>query len=188
MRSVSFLPPARGASIRRRRGRLAGLVPPFVSMIGVFVDPPEADVHDARAAGFVPQFSGREPAPACEAGAAGASYIKVFHIDPRTAAAELEQGAFERWAAPYARATWMFDTSADGKHGGTGRTFDWDLAAELARRRPHHHQRRPNARQCRRVRPPAATLRRRRSIGYRNGRRQRPRKNARVRACGEGSR
>lgn len=113
---------------------LAHLVPPFVSLVGVFVDPPSTEVQRARAFGFLPQFSGDESASACET-AAGAPYIKVFHVDPATAAAELEPSAFERTVAPFLHATPMFDTSAVGKHGGTGVTFNWDLAAALARQR-----------------------------------------------------
>jgi phosphoribosylanthranilate isomerase len=115
--------------------RIADAVPPFVSLVGVFVDPAGTDVRSVRAAGFLPQFSGEESGPACEAAAAGGPYIKVFHVEPATAAAALEPRAFARSAASYPHATWMFDTSADGKHGGTGRTFDWNLASDLARQR-----------------------------------------------------
>ncbi len=40
---------------------------------------------------------------------------------------------FARFARPFAHATWLFDTArADGRSGGTGRTFDWPLARRLA--------------------------------------------------------
>jgi len=120
-----------GATTARQ---IADAVPPFVSLVGVFVDPNGADVRGAVAAGYVPQFSGDESAAACETAAAG-RYIKVFHVASATAAAELEPTAFAYRAQPYVRATWMFDTAADGKHGGTGQAFDWSLVQGLVAQR-----------------------------------------------------
>ena len=37
------------------------------------------------------------------------------------------------FARPFAHVTWMFDTAGDdGRSGGTGRTFAWELARRLA--------------------------------------------------------
>jgi phosphoribosylanthranilate isomerase len=113
---------------------IARAVPAFVSLIGVFVEPAASQVHDAVAMGYVPQFSGNEPAWDCEDAAAG-PYIKVYHLAPDSPAS-VDPVAFERFAGAYAHATWMFDTAADGKHGGTGRSFDWERARAIARARP----------------------------------------------------
>ena len=77
----------------------------------------------------MPQFHGDEPAEACEAFAAG-PYLKAYHVRPG-GPSQPEQ--FDRFARPYAHATWLFDTArADGRSGGSGRTFDWPLARRLA--------------------------------------------------------
>lgn len=110
---------------------IAQAVPAFVELIGVFVDPKAAQVREAVLAGYIPQFSGVESAQACE-GASASRYLKVFHVAPGAGDA-LDPIEFERSAGGYTRATWMLDTDADGKHGGTGRTFDWERARGLAR-------------------------------------------------------
>ncbi len=113
---------------------IAAAVPAFVSLVGVFVDPPAARVREAAAAGFLPQFCGAESAAACAALVDG-PYLKVFHLPPRTDAA-FDAAAFERAAHDYAGATWMFDTAVAGRQGGTGRTFDWEVTRAFARARP----------------------------------------------------
>jgi phosphoribosylanthranilate isomerase len=115
--------------------QIARFVPAYTALVGVFVKPAAAHVREAIAAGYVAQFSGAEDAAECESMTAGGSYVKVFHLAPE-GGARLDPVAFERHAAPYARATWMFDTSVDGKPGGTGRTFDWDLVRAVAGGRP----------------------------------------------------
>jgi phosphoribosylanthranilate isomerase len=109
---------------------IAQAAPAFISLVGVFVEPSSADVRAARAAGFLPQFSGNEAPAACASAAAG-PYIKVFHL-PAAPSPAPEPVAFAAVADAYAGATWMFDTSVAGKHGGTGRAFDWRLARVLA--------------------------------------------------------
>lgn len=108
---------------------VAAAIPPLVTLVAVFVDPPAPLVDEALEHGAVPQFHGEEPAEACEAFAAG-PYLKAYHV---RSGAEANRAAFERIAAPYAHATWLFDTArADGRSGGSGRTFDWGLARALA--------------------------------------------------------
>jgi phosphoribosylanthranilate isomerase len=122
----------RQASLERLH-EIAAAIPALVALVAVFVDPPASLVDEALECGAIPQFHGDEPAEACEAFAAG-PYLKAFHVrpDPAPTAA-----AFARFARPFAHATWLFDTArADGRSGGTGRTFDWGLARELAGERP----------------------------------------------------
>jgi phosphoribosylanthranilate isomerase len=109
---------------------IARTVPAFVSLVAVFVEPNSTEVAAARAAGYTPQFSGNESAPWCEASAAG-PYIKVQHVEPGASAGSATT-RFAAAARDYQHATWMFDTQVDGKHGGTGRAFDWGLAREIA--------------------------------------------------------
>jgi phosphoribosylanthranilate isomerase len=108
-------------------------VPAFISLVGVFVEPAPSEIGAACAAGFTPQFSGEESAWLCEQSAG--RYIKVFHVRPDAGGA-IDPDAFARLAQPYTRATWMFDTVVDGKYGGTGRTFDWDLVRAALGDRP----------------------------------------------------
>jgi phosphoribosylanthranilate isomerase len=123
---------AEGSSRRvglERLRAIAETVPALVALVAVFVDPPAALVDEALKLGAIPQFHGDEPADACEA-FAGGPYLKAFHVraDPPPTA-----DAFARFARPFAHATWLFDTArADGRSGGTGRSFDWSLVPQLA--------------------------------------------------------
>lgn len=118
----------RRVSIERFRD-IAQSVPALTTLVAVFVDPPASLVDEALHAGAVPQFHGDEPAEACESVAAG-PYLKAFHVEANRV---YDPAAFARFAQPFEHATWMFDTAADdGRSGGTGRTFTWELARRLA--------------------------------------------------------
>ncbi len=118
----------RRVSVERFRD-IAQAVPALTTLVAVFADPPEPLVDEALKVGAIPQFHGHEPADACEAFAAG-PYLKAFHVDDRRAP---DAAAFARFAAPYEHATWLFDTAGvQGVSGGTGRTFRWEVARELA--------------------------------------------------------
>ncbi len=118
----------RRVSIERLR-EIAAATPAFVSVVAVFIDPSSPFVDEALKVGAIPQFHGFESADACESMAAG-PYIKAFHV---AAEAEHDAAWFDRFAAPYEHATWLFDTAvAGGRSGGTGRTFDPSLARMLA--------------------------------------------------------
>ena len=118
----------RRVSIERFR-EIAEAVPAIVTLVAVFVDPPAALVDEALKAGAIPQFHGYEPAEACEAFAAG-PYLKAYHVRANRSNSQAE---FETLARPFEHATWLFDTADEsGRSGGTGRTFAWDTARELA--------------------------------------------------------
>lgn len=118
----------RRVGIERFR-EIAQTVPAIVTLVAVFVDPPSSLVDEALKAGAIPQFHGYEPADACEAFAAG-PYLKAYHVREDHARTR-EQ--FEAFARPFEHATWLFDTAgAGGRSGGTGRTFPWEVARELA--------------------------------------------------------
>jgi len=118
---------ARGAAI-------AAAMPPFVSIVGLFVDPDPAEVRAVLAA--VPldvlQFHGREAADFCRA--FGRPYLKSVPMRSESG----EAGLLE-YATRYGDAAGLlFDAPpADGLPGGTGRTFDWStLTARLRARLP----------------------------------------------------
>lgn len=109
---------------------IADALPPFVTKVGLFVDPTLDEVRAALAA--VPldllQFHGREPPAFC----AGFDkpWLKAVHV--REGVDLLE------YAAAYAGAAGLlFDTFAPGDlPGGTGRSFDWSRLAAVQARLP----------------------------------------------------
>ena len=99
---------------------IAAALPPFVSIVGLFVDPAADEVRSAL--GAVPlsilQFHGREPAALCRS--FGRPYLKAIPVGPGTDL--LESVSLYGDAAGI-----LLDAPpADGLPGGTGRTFDWD--------------------------------------------------------------
>ena len=99
---------------------IIGALPPFITTVGVFVDPTKAEVRATLAEVPVQllQFSGSESPDFCRS--FGRPYIKAVHMK---AGVDLLQ---------YARAyhdakALLLDTFVEGLHGGSGVPFDWDL-------------------------------------------------------------
>jgi phosphoribosylanthranilate isomerase len=95
-------------------------LPPFVTAVGLFVDPQPEDV--ARVLREVPlnllQFHGAEPPQLCAR--FGLPYIKACRV---VAGTDLLQ-----CAAVYRSAkALLLDAFDESAHGGTGRSFDWRL-------------------------------------------------------------
>jgi len=111
---------------------LALAIPPFITKVGVVVRPGAAETARLRALGFTLQFSGDEAAELCENASGGLPYLKAFHIPRHSEHAPGDFGAL----GDYEHALWMFDTSIDGKAGGTGVTFAWGSVEPLAKLRP----------------------------------------------------
>lgn len=101
-------------------GELLGLLPTFVSSVGVFADPdPDdfAEIEQACPAAYT-QLHGAEDARLVRA--CGPDVIKAVRFDPATIAADLA-----KWDE-------MDEVSAilvDGSAGGRGVAFDWTLLA-----------------------------------------------------------
>jgi phosphoribosylanthranilate isomerase len=101
-----------------RAQEIAAVVPAFVQLVGLFLDPDEDDVH--RVLEAVPidvlQFHGKESPRFCRQ--FGQRYIKTVGL------ANLEQP--EAVIAEYHdAAAILFDSHAHGEAGGTGRSMDW---------------------------------------------------------------
>ena len=103
-------------------------MPPFVSIVGLFVDPTADEVNAVLET--VPldllQFHGREPPELCRA--FGRPYLKAIAVDAT--------GDLLESVSLYGDATGLlFDAPPTlGMPGGTGRTFDWSrLPASLPR-------------------------------------------------------
>ena len=95
-------------------------MPPFLSAVGLFVNPTDAEVREVLA--HVPldvlQFHGEEEPEFCAR--FGRPYLKAIRVRPGV---DLIQ-----CAARYAGAQGLLlDAYVEGTHGGTGASFDWTL-------------------------------------------------------------
>lgn len=99
-------------------------LPPFISAIGVFVDPdPEStrQIFDRLQLDFI-QFHGSNEAKFLEkSGITPDKLIRVISI-----ASEADLETLEKVIA----GTVLLDTKVEGMAGGTGKTFDWNIAAK----------------------------------------------------------
>jgi phosphoribosylanthranilate isomerase len=108
----------RRVAIERAR-EVAAAMPPFLSIVGLFVDPAHEEVASvlARVPLDALQFHGHEPAALCRA--FGRPYLKAFSIGA-------EGDLLESLSSYGDAAGWLFDAPPrEGRPGGTGRTFDW---------------------------------------------------------------
>jgi phosphoribosylanthranilate isomerase len=110
---------------------IAEQLPPFITPVGVFVDPSREDVGRARDIfpDLVVQLHGEE-SPSFVSSLDG-KVIKTIHVAPDANDSE----AIERAVNAHPRAIILFDTVAGGKSGGTGVTFPWRAIAPIARKR-----------------------------------------------------
>jgi len=99
-------------------------LPPFLVKVGVFVDAPEETV--VRAAGqcglSLLQFHGDETPAYCLQ--FGLMSMKAFRVRGPESLQRLED---------YPTDAWLLDAYTPGQLGGTGETFNWDLALEAVR-------------------------------------------------------
>lgn len=111
--------------------RIAAHLPPFITPVGVFVDPTRDDIARAREIfpDLVIQLHGEE-SPSFVSSLDG-KVIKTIHV-ARDAS---DSAALERAANEHPRAILLFDTVVDGISGGTGVTFPWRTIAPIARQR-----------------------------------------------------
>lgn len=114
-----FYPPSPRALEVEAAAAICEALPPFVTVVALFLDAARADVE--RVLETVPvdllQFHGREPAADCHG--FGRRYIKAL------AMAEGEPDAASQAARHPAASGFLLDSHALGRAGGTGTTFDW---------------------------------------------------------------
>lgn len=97
--------------------------------VGVFMNQPLDDVNVlAKFSGIdLVQLHGNETIEYCQL--IEKPIIKVIHVGESSTKEEIEtQVALYSEVADYL----LFDTKANGKFGGTGKTFDWSLLNEIA--------------------------------------------------------
>lgn len=100
---------------------IAQQLPPHVAKVGVFVNPPEELVTRAIAGCGLNllQFHGDEAPEFCTQ--FGVMSVKAFRV----------RDAESLHALPnYQTDAWLLDTYSAGQTGGTGMTFNWELAVE----------------------------------------------------------
>lgn len=118
-RSKRHVSPAEVRAIVRR-------LPPLVTAVGVFVDPTRDEVLravDASGVGVV-QLHGDEPPELCLS--LPLPVLKAIRVTDAHSLAQL---------ASYEVQGFLLDAPSPG-YGGSGATFDWSLAAEVARELP----------------------------------------------------
>ena len=96
-------------------------LPPFVMKVGVFVNAPaDLVVRASRECGLnLLQFHGDEPPDYCVQ--FGLMSMKAFRIRDATSLQALQN---------YPTDAWLLDAYSPDNPGGTGETFNWDLALE----------------------------------------------------------
>lgn len=123
---VFYAPSPRSIGLEQARAIVAA-IPPFVTIVGLFVDPAPEQVDSALGACPLSllQFHGAEAPEFC--GRFGLPYIKAARV---RADADLIQ-----YLSPYEGAQgWLLDAYHDELYGGTGESFDWKLIPrDLAR-------------------------------------------------------
>jgi phosphoribosylanthranilate isomerase len=129
-----FYPPSPRALSIAQAVEMTRVVPPFVSIVGLFVNPTPEWFGEVTC--NVPltmlQFHGDETPEQCEklAGVAGLPWLRALRIAADTQPADLVKSALNYSAA----SGLLFDTHVEG-YGGGGKVFDWSLIPqELARR------------------------------------------------------
>jgi phosphoribosylanthranilate isomerase len=110
---------------------IAQHLPPFVTPVGVFVNPSHDDIERARSLfpDLVIQLHGEESASFVSS--IDGKVVKAIHVAPDAT----DSDAIERAANQHPRAILLFDTKADTARGGTGQTFPWRIVAQVARER-----------------------------------------------------
>jgi phosphoribosylanthranilate isomerase len=123
---VFYAPSPRNIGLAQARAIIAA-IPPFVTIVGLFVDPAQDQVESVLAACSINllQFHGDEAPDFC--GKFGLPYLKAARV---RADADLVQ-----YLSPYHAAQgWLLDAYHEQLYGGTGEPFDWKLIPrDLAR-------------------------------------------------------
>ena len=111
-----------------RAGAISEMLGPFIARVGVFVDVAPEELHETvkTARLTAVQLHGDE-SPGCVEALIknGVRCIKAFRVGPDFESERL---------ADYGDGTFLLDTLAEGGcRGGTGKTFDWTVAAACRR-------------------------------------------------------
>ncbi len=124
-----FYPPSPRSVAPDAARAIVAQLPPFVSTVGVFVDEDAATVKELAAQVGLDwlQLHGKETPEYCRS--LGRRVIKGFRIRDESSLADLA-------AYQSAVQALLLDTYKKGQVGGTGETFNWDLAREARKYGP----------------------------------------------------
>lgn len=122
---VFYAPSPRAVTPARAAAAIRAL-PPFVSVVGLFVNAdPEAVLSTLRQVPLdLLQFHGDETPAFCAQFAR--PFLKAVRVGPKVQPADLLESAAAYGAVPGARGL-LLDAWVEGLHGGTGRTFNWGV-------------------------------------------------------------
>ncbi len=117
-----FWPKSPRAITPDQAAEITAALPPFVTRVGVFVDPPLDQIQKiVETVGLdAVQLHGSESPEFCAA-VRWARVIKAFRIRDRASLETLPH---------YRTSAWLLDAFHEAAPGGTGRRFDWTLAQE----------------------------------------------------------
>lgn len=106
-----------------RAAEIVNALPPFISVVGLFVNPERREVDNVLAAIHLDllQFHGDEDAIFC--GSFPVPYIKAARVKPGVDLVQYAAGF------PSAKGI-LLDAFVEGVKGGTGEVFDWGLIPE----------------------------------------------------------
>lgn len=124
-----FYPGSKRALSLEQAGEVRRGLPPFVSLVGLFVDPSESEVGAVLDAVHLDalQFHGDERADFCEQ--FGVPYVKAVRVRPDV------DPLVEVFAHPRAAAI-LLDAWDPRLKGGTGKEIDWSVAREVVEKSP----------------------------------------------------
>jgi phosphoribosylanthranilate isomerase len=120
-----FYPKSPRCLTRQQAREIVAALPPFVVPVGLFVNCPAAEIGDiAAGCGFdTVQLHGEETPDDCRLGPL--RVIKALRVKDRASLAAIDD---------YQVSALLLDAWVPGTYGGTGQTFNWQLAASAARR------------------------------------------------------
>ena len=120
-----FYPPSKRNITAAAARSIIDALPPFVSRVGVFVDASEDQVRSIALETGIDtlQLHGSETPEFCRR-LHPYAVIKAFRVRGPESLSEL---------APYREFSWLLDSYSTGALGGTGKTFDWELAASAVK-------------------------------------------------------
>ena len=117
-------PPSPRGVTREVAAQIIRQLPPFVAKVGVFVNPSEEEVRLAITGCGLDtlQFHGEESPEFCRQ--FGLKTLKAFRV----------QGLETLKLLPtYSTMAWLLDSFVAGTRGGTGNTFNWDIAMQAVK-------------------------------------------------------
>lgn len=116
---IFYAPSPRAVTVEQAQ-KIVAAIPPFVSVVGLFVNAPKAEIESvlSRVRLDILQFHGDETAEDCEQ--INLPYYKAIRVKADT---NLIQCAQQYRTAK----ALLLDAFSEAAMGGTGQTFDWNL-------------------------------------------------------------